>query len=1052
MEKTFAQRMHEIYDNPEVQYRPDLRWWLAEGLNTDETLRKNMQEIYDSGFGASEFLAMPEPSADSSIYGWGSDEWTSDSRLIVEEATRLGLGFSLTCGSNWANANLPDTYTWQGAPYNPDSKAAAKELDYATILLKPGEAFRDILPLPVKTSSVKGGVSKTIDSYTEYFLQGVIAARVITPRKNSGQEFAYAQGEDSGVLDISSLQDLTERATKESDASYQLDWEAPSDGTYALLVYWMHGTGQTASPSVSTNYTINYIDSYGIEALIDYWEENVLTDSLRKTIRQNGRGEIYMDSLELASYGAGGIFWGYNLKQEFLGRKGYDITLYLPLLTINGARVESHFAKKYDYYAADDAGNALAFKVRTDFYSVLTDMYLENVLRPLQKWLHSLGMTLRAEPSYGMTYEISTPAKYIDGIETESFAQVADIDLYRGILGSANMYGRPFSSETGAVRYGNYLFNMDDWTQLCYLQFAGGISRTVFHGYSAIEGSEGDTYWPGHEGMYPEFSERFNSRQPASLHFPMWTKMLARNQKVLRQGVPVRDIAILRTDYFYLNYGQPEGHDTFVNNFSMYDIPHFWNDLSLQHAGYTYDYFSPLLLEDTKNVSWSSKALQPNGPAYKAIIIYQESLELSSAKVILKIARDGLPILFVNNNTEIIAYDTKKAHRKAASVSRYLSDEDTELRAIVAEIKVLPNVEELNSPADALAALQRFDAFPRVAYDKQNNKILTISRKDITSNILYTFVYSYKFEVERNSPPYTFTLKIEGEGAPYHVCDWSGKVEALGVYEIKGGYTLVTLTMIPGESKIIALDLSCTSNLHAVFPTTARIVANDDRLSLIAEASGEYEIMLSNGEAAKVGVQVPKTIELKTWDIEVEDWNEGEKVINTEEKFGHVTTEVYFKTKKTRLSFNDSELMPWKDLPATAEQLETLAGESSSMSHVSGIGRYETKFTLPNDWNSENGAYLCIESAGGGTVLVKVNGKEAPAVNTRTLRVDISGLVKAGDNALYVEVASTLTNRMRQRGYKNRRKSGWTDDYPVIQSYGLCGDVRIVPYVIVPLK
>ena len=112
----FAQKLHKLYETVETCYRPDLRWWLAEGLNTDETLKKNVQQIYDSGFGAAEFLAMPEPGADSSIYGWGSEEWTSDTRLIVEEATRLGLGFSLTSGSHWANANLPDTYVWKGVP------------------------------------------------------------------------------------------------------------------------------------------------------------------------------------------------------------------------------------------------------------------------------------------------------------------------------------------------------------------------------------------------------------------------------------------------------------------------------------------------------------------------------------------------------------------------------------------------------------------------------------------------------------------------------------------------------------------------------------------------------------------------------------------------------------------------------------------------------------------------------------------------------------------------------------------------------------------------
>ena len=68
-EDAFIRRMHSLYDETEIRYRPDLRWWLAEGFHTDETLRKNVREIYRSGFGAAEFLAMPEPSVDSTIYG-----------------------------------------------------------------------------------------------------------------------------------------------------------------------------------------------------------------------------------------------------------------------------------------------------------------------------------------------------------------------------------------------------------------------------------------------------------------------------------------------------------------------------------------------------------------------------------------------------------------------------------------------------------------------------------------------------------------------------------------------------------------------------------------------------------------------------------------------------------------------------------------------------------------------------------------------------------------------------------------------------------------------
>ena len=982
---------------PEAKYRPDLRWWLAEGLNTDKTLVKNVREIFDSGFGAAEFLAMPEPSADSSIYGWGSREWTSDTQLIVKETTRLGLGFSLTSGAHWANANLPDTYIWQGAPYNPDNKAAAQELDYGTALLAPGERFCGALPLPVPVSTRIDDFHGHAATYTRHHFEGVVAARMVTPRENCGQAFGGAQGDGTGIIDVDSLLDLSAYVTGEAE-SRVLDWTAPSDGSYVLLAYWMHGTGQTATPSVSTNYTVNYVDTYGIDALIDYWEAVVLTDDLRQTIRSNGRGEIYMDSLELLTIGAGGVYWGLHLREEFQKRKGYDILLYMPLITMDGVRVTSEQPKRYDYTARDEAGKALAARVQADLYGVLSSLYVENVLQPLSAWLHSLGMTLRAEPSYGMPYEISTPAQYIDGIETESFAQVADLDLYRAILGSANMYNRVFSSETGAVHERNYCYNMDDWTQLCFLQFAGGVNRTVFHGYSAIEGSVGDTQWPGHEGMYACFSERFNSRQPASLHYPLWTRMLARYQKLLRHGLPARDIAVLRTDYKFINYGQPKGRNTFETSPFMHDEPTYFRDLSLQRAGYTYDYFAPQLLLDEQNASWTATALQPHGPAYRAIMLYQEALSVLEAQKLLSIAKGGLPIVFVNNNAELLTYDgTEVYHKQAASVGRGLCDDDAVLQNIVAEIKSLPNTRTAENPADALDALRSLGITPRAGFDAPNDRIITCSRRD-ENGLLCTFAYNYKF---REDIPCAFTLCLEGEYTPALANGWSGEISALPGYTVQNGRTCIPLTLLPGEAAMI---VSCGA------------------------APGPCAVTAAN-----------RTVSLDRWDIEIEDWNEGERVINTEERFGHTTEEAYYTTRKTKLRFPNSLLLPWKDLPATREQLSALAGDAPVMAHVSGIGTYTAVFDWPYETQS---AVLALEAAGGGTVVAWINGACAGLVNTRTLRMDIGQWLASGRNEIRLEVASTLTNRMIQRGYRNQ-DSGWTDDFPSVQAYGLTGVVQI---------
>ncbi len=61
--------------SPAIEFRPELRWWLAEGLHTDETLIREIDTAHRLGFGGMEFLAMDEGEIDHARYGWGSEEW-----------------------------------------------------------------------------------------------------------------------------------------------------------------------------------------------------------------------------------------------------------------------------------------------------------------------------------------------------------------------------------------------------------------------------------------------------------------------------------------------------------------------------------------------------------------------------------------------------------------------------------------------------------------------------------------------------------------------------------------------------------------------------------------------------------------------------------------------------------------------------------------------------------------------------------------------------------------------------------------------------------------
>ena len=981
MEQPFVKE----FKQPGMEYRPEVRWWLAEGFHTDETLKNDIKMIAEAGFGAAEFLAMDEEGADSAHYGWGSEEWVHDTHTVIQEATERGLGASFTSGTNWSNANLPSI--------KPDDKAASKELDYTVEILQGGTAYSGCLQKPViKTPGV-----------TRQELVAVVAIRRLGER--GGKEYLDPQ---SPVL-------LTGNVRND-----RLEWTVPPGGEWALFSFWMRGTGETETPSVSVNYAVNYLDRYGAEAIIDYWNGTVLTKELREYIRRNGRVQMYMDSLELTTSGKGNQFWGYHVLDEFKKRRAYDLTPYLPFIVKSDTML--NIGTHVYYYEAE--GDTVE-RIRNDLYQTMTELYMDNMLKPLRQWLHSIGMTLRAEISYGMPFEISLPGKYVDGIETESLEFASQIDSYRNLAGPAHLYHKGFSSETGASML-NYQMGLDFYTQIIFTQFAAGVSRTVLHGYASTAGSEASTAWPGHEGMWPMIAERFGSRQPAYRHYNDWTTMLARYQMLLRQGKPRVDIGILRLDYDFnqMLFMCPNEKDRYEKELMRAHSGLYWKDMGLQDKGYTFDYFAPQILED-EAVAFSDNVVSPDGPAYQALIIYQETLPLSSAKRILAWAKQGLPVLIVNNVTETARPGFDKTHNKAASVSPFLQDSSAALSQVMTEMKTLKNVLEIDSQRKTVEALRRLGVEARAAFAEPNDTVLTCLRHNGNDRIL--FVYNYMYTREK---PFEFSVSIKGSGTPYRVNCWTGDIDTIDSTKTDGR-TALALSLMPGEAALILLK---------------------------GGEQGELLDISHNGSSA--ATEPGNIIPLEEWNLEVEDWNEGDKQTIVEDRgLGIVTREVYYETKKTRITAGKTRLKPWKDIEAIGPE-------------VSGIGYYSTLVTLPDTWNKNNGAYLRIGSTNGNSAAVFVNGKKGKPYDFNRRSVDVSELLHAGTNEIMVEVASTLNNRLLARHYhENAIKAmmakvtaGMTAETeaaadfgdgsmsmpapPPVQDYGMTGEVQLVTYTV----
>ncbi|MCW4385700.1 glycosyl hydrolase [Salinibacterium sp. SYSU T00001] len=972
-------KLAALIRNPSIEYRPEIRWWLAEGLHTDQTLRHEIDRAHRLGYGGMEFLAMDEPAIDHRLYGWGSEEWVHDSQIVVDETSDRGMAVSFTSGTNWSNANIP-TIT-------PDDPAAAQELDVVTERLSGGESRTGPLSqIDLAAIRVPEGMPMHRDAATVQSFVAAVAVRIAETRLSGPP-----------VLDANSAIDLTQAVV-----DGELEWTAP-EGDWMLCAYWMHGTGQTASPSVDVNYTVNYLDRAGIEAVIDYWDTVVLTPELRAGIARNARVQMYMDSLELWTFGAGGLFWGATVADEFLSRRGYDIRPWLPFLT----RDVEIMASSTVYHHEPLPGQALTVaKVRHDYVSTLTDLYIENMLRPFAEFLHANGMGLRAEISYGMPFELTRPGPEVDGIENESLEFAAQIDAYRLLAGPAHLFGKQYSSETGATTR-NHMLDHRFYDQIINTQLAAGITKTVMHGWASTAGAEGMTEWPGHEGMLSAFSERFDERQPAAEFYPLWTEALARVQAVLRQGKPRIDVGILRTDHFTDNGTgmalladdgtRIPDEDAYGQMWMRDRQNHWWQDLGMQDAGWTYEFFDgSLLLRD--DVELRDGLVQPDGPGYQALIVYQEGLDADVARLLLDWASKGLPVLLVHGASEVKLLTAKSYihHARAADHTPGLDGRDEELAAIIAELLTLPSVLEVATPSGTLGALRSLGVAGRAEFVGDNQSILSHLRDD--GELTHLYAYHYLYETG-SSTEVEFVL--EGTGAVHRIDAWTGDLTPHGDVRTVDGRTVVRAELSPGEIGLWTLDRSASHGAGA------------ERSAIVAE--------------------------LGEWSIRVESWDAGENELITEDRgLGYETREIRPSTAITTRSSSESSLRPWREL----------AGIGAD---VSGVGHYETQFTLDSDPTGTARIVLDLGSTAGGLGSVAVNGGTPRGFDTSRPRVDITSDVRAGSNVVVVRVASSLNNRLIARGYYDEMvdivgtlMTGVPSMQPTtVRDHGLLGPVRV---------
>lgn len=1005
---SFAARLSEKYLEPGIEDRTELRWWMGEGLHTDETLKEEIQAMYDAGFRGFELCQLNDSNVDATKYGYGSEQWNHDFHLVLNTALDLGMTLGLTSGTNWNTANIPGL--------DPDSQAANQCIFETDEILEAGQSRSGEIPS-----------STTVESW------GQTSEVKVREKAQFVGAYAYKMIDDT-TIDSSTMIDLTDQVVLGEGSNVgTLDYQAPDDGKYLIAYYWQQGTAQEASPAAEPAYCINYFDERGVEALKEYWLEHVLNDEELNEKIKNGDVQLFMDSLEFNA-GDGITNWTEDFKEEFEARKGYDFTPYLILAKgLPDLWTWEEDSKIQGTYLLDNED--LGQKVMNDLFDVQTQLYREKMLEPFKEWLNSYGITLRMQASYGKYLEVSEAMMDVDYPETENRVFRNQVEMYRLMTGGPHLQNKVLSSETGGLNSSAYSYTFQRHLQEAYVQYATGINRMVWHIWAAKYGSdvpegtdtsEGGFFgpvpmdWPGYEGGMAQFY-KFGTREPSYSEYKEFNDHLGRVQEFLREGKARVDVGMP-----YIKYDQhlvDSIEDLEVDgNWLKEHESMFFDSTELQDNGYTYDYFSPDFLT-ADEVSYNEETGTLELAGYQAIVLWQDKLTTDGAKALLDYAKQGLKVVIVDG---------------AAVETPYNDHGEEELAATISEMKELSNVATAATANDVMEALQSLGVEPYTAFEEANQQLLTQTRQDEENN-KYVYVYNYcdgathNENNEEHGDTITTEIKVDGTFVPYQIDAWSGEIIPLAEYRHEDGRTVIPVTLDYGDIALYAFENVEEDPYHLESSDADKAVRTENGVKLVMTESGTYQATDSNGTAHEVTAEVPERYEITDWDLTVESWTPGEEVTREEtlEDSDLTTVEYGYETQKTDINVHLDTLTTWDQIPEVGKE-------------VSGKGTYTATF----NWDgSADGAYLDL----GDTVesmQIYINDEKTTDVNMNKPVVDISSLLKEGENTIRIEYSSNLTNVQLSRGVISEETvvhnyEGYDISY---RSYGPAQAV-IVPYM-----
>lgn len=734
---------------------------------------------------------------------------------------------------------------------------------------------------------------------------------------------------------------------------------------------------------------VDHLSSRATRAATGYIGRNQIGEAA-VGLRGTG-GSYFEDSLELNPRQ---LFWTHTFRREFRKRRGYDMTKYLPLMFVQGMhqfRVPDR-ERTPDFDLPGENG----LRYRHDYYETLTDLYVDNHLDVLGTWAKTHGMRLRAQVAYGNSFEVVRSAREITrrgGLaDDESIGAGDDYPFDRTNVDWRFALHHYRTVAGGAHQGGENQIGSELGAAFVreLMMSLDEYKRVMDKAWAAgltlplVHG-----YSPPTQGATWPGASRFAGLVSDSWNhrtFPQWAmwKPLA---DYWGRGALVLHQGRARTDVAIYR----DGFVTTAARIPRSPPPRrtFFNTVELERAGFTVEYVDPVGLREPQ--ARGRGVLYPKGPAYRVVVIDERWMPGATAAALDRASRRGLRIVVVGS-------PPRRANGAAEAPAQ-----DARVRAAFRRIVRRDTTLRVGAQGEVLEALRRLKLRPAAAW-LRGLPVYSQHREVGKTDFFYLW--------NSANTSTRFTGSFRASGSPSRLDLWTGAIDPVGVYRSAGRRIRVPLVLGPGETAVLAFLPEPRSRPHVTNASGGEVVLRDDDLEVRSREGGTSSLRLSDGSTRKIRLPaVPGPIALTDWHLQVDA------------------------VGPAGMSQHDVALERLRDWRAIAQ----IATES-------GTGIYTTKVTLPNNWTAAHRGTVLDLGRMAGAVQAYVNGRLAtPDIHPRE-PIDISALLRPGDNDVRVVLTTTLKNRAMAALSVVLESRFAFPSRPGPQAYGLLGPVRLIPY------